>query len=133
MSHFVKVKSKLTDKDLLVKGLERLGYKVEIGDFVVTEYGQSSTAQIKLDKALGLSLQEDGTYSFVGDPYHATNQKVRNLYNKLDNFTKELTTAYSIEEAIKNLGEHQFFCTENTEGSVGEDGMITMCFESHSA
>ena len=130
MSHFVKAKTKLTNKTFVMSALSRLGYQAEECNFTVTEYGQSSKAEIKLDKSLALAVQEDGTYAFVGDPYHATNQKVRGLYGRLDKFTNELSTAYSIEEAVSNLADHQFFCNENAEGKIGEDGLIHMTFES---
>jgi hypothetical protein len=132
MSHFVKAKTKLSNKTFLMSALTRLGYTAKECNFTVTEYGQSSKAEIKLDKALGLAVQEDGTYALVGDPYHAINQKVRGLYGRLDDFTKELGTAYSIEEATSNLADHQFFCNENPEGKIGEDGLIHMCFTNYS-
>ena len=84
-----------------------------------------------LDKALGLSLQEDGTYAFVGDPYHASSQKVRKHYGRLENFTKELGVSYAVEETRDQLEQHQFFCTDNAEAKVSDDGLIHMVFESY--
>ncbi len=52
--------------------------------------------------------------------------------DKLDQLGTELGTAYAVEEACENLEQHQFFCTYNAEADVGEDGLITMTFESYS-
>ena len=130
MSHWSKVKTKLTNKETIKKALNRLGFEHKEGDHKITEYGTTEKAEILLDKSLGLSLQEDGTYAFVGDPYHCSG-KLRNYYGRLQNLTNELGTAYAVEEASVNLEQHQFFCTENSEAKIGEDGMIHMVFESY--
>lgn len=131
MSHWTKVKTKLSNKECVKKALARLGYEVQEGEFSVSEYGTTEKAELLLDKALGLSLQEDGTYAFVGDPYHARSQKIRQHYGRLDKFTGELATAYAVEETIEQLEQHQFFCNENAEAKVGDDGLIHMTFESY--
>lgn len=132
MSHWTKVKTKLGNLDHIQKALTRMGYQYELGNFSITEYGTTEKAEIRLDKSLGLSLQEDGTYAFVGDPYHCRTQGLSKYYRQLDKLTGELSTAYAIEEAKYNLEQQNFFCTENAEGKVGEDGLIHMCFESYS-
>lgn len=132
MSHYTKVKSKVSNLDHIKKALTRLGYKYEVGNFTVTEYGTSEKAEVLLDKSLGLSLQEDGTYAFVGDPYHCRTQNLSRYYGKLDKLESEVSTAYAVEEAIYNLEQHQYFLSENAEAKVGEDGMITLTFDSYS-
>ena len=108
-----------------------MGYDFQVGNFTITEYGTSEKAEILLDKSLGLSCQEDGTFAFVGDPYHCRTQNLRQFYGKLDKLTSTLATNYAVEEAIENLEQHQFFCTENSEAQAGEDGLIRMTFESY--
>jgi hypothetical protein len=132
MSHWTKVKTKLSNLEHVKKAITRLGYEFQEGNFKVTEYGTTEKAELLLDKSLGLSLQEDGTYAFVGDPYHCRTQGLGKYYGKLDKLTGELSTAYAIEEAKYNLEQQNFFCTDNAEGKVGEDGLIHMCFESYS-
>ena len=131
MSHWTKIKTKLSNKEVLKKALTRLGYEYQEGDFKVSQYGTTEKAELLLDPALGLSCQEDGTYAFVGDPYHGRNQKVRQHYGKLNKFTNEVSTAYAVEETIEQLEQHQFFCTENAEAKASEDGLIHMTFESY--
>lgn len=130
MSHFTKVKTKISNLDHIKSALSRMGYTFKEGDFKVTEYGTSEAAQILLDKSLGLSLQKDGTYAFVGDPWHCKTQKLREYYGKLGDLSTKLSTNYAIEEAKYNLEQQNFYCTDNEEGAIGEDGMITMVFES---
>lgn len=109
-----------------------MGYQPQVGDHKITQYDTTEKAEIKIDNAVGLSLQEDGTYSMVGDFYHSRTGGMRKYYGKNNQFTQDLQRDYAIEEAKQNLEEKQFFCTNNEEAEVGEDGMIRMTFESYS-
>jgi len=129
MSHWTKVKLKVTDEELVKKALTRMGFKYELGNFTVSEYGSSEKAEIKLDKSLGLSRQTDGTWAFVGDPYHCSTQNLRRYYGKVDQLSTELSTSYAVEEAKTALEAQSFFCTENENAQVGKDGLIHMTFE----
>lgn len=132
MSHFTVVKLKLRDKEILKKALERMGLQFQEGDFTITQYGKSSKAEIKMDNAVGLAVQEDGTFAMVGDFYHSKNQKLSKYYGRTQQFASDLSTAYAIEEATTRLEEQQFYCSENSEGEVNEEGMIVMRFTSWS-
>jgi hypothetical protein len=129
MSHWCKCRTKLNDKEFITKALTRLGYTYQEGSFTIKEYGKSEDAQIKLDESLGLSQQKDGTWAFVGDPYHCKTQQLRKYYGKITKLKEEVSTAYAIEETKDVLAEQRFFCTENEEANIGEDGMITMVYE----
>ena len=131
MSHWTKVKTKLTSLDLIKKALDRMELSYEEGNHTIKQYGKSEKAELKLDNAVGLSEQEDGTYAMVGDFYHASgNRKLRSYYGKASQFSADLGTAYAIEEAQESLSAQGFFCTENSDAEVGEDGLIHMTFES---
>lgn len=129
MSHWTKVKLKITDAELVKKALTRMGLTFQEGNHTITEYGTSEKAELLLDKSLGLSRQEDGTWAFVGDPYHCKTQNLRQWYGKLEGLSQNLATAYAIEEAKSILEAQSFFCTDNAEATVGQDGMINMTFE----
>jgi len=129
MSHWTKIQTKLREKDYLKKALTRMGLTFEEGSFTITQYGTTSKAEIRLDNAVGLALQEDGTYSMVGDFYHSRNSKLNRYYGNNAKFTEELSTAYAVEQTKGSLEEQQFFCSENEAGKVGSDGMIRMVFE----
>lgn len=130
MSHWTKVKTKLTSREIIEKALQRMGLGFQVGDFTITQYGTTEKAEIKLDNAVGLSQQEDGTWAMVGDFYHSHNRDLRKYYGKNKQFNTDLSTAYAVEEAVTRLEEKQFYCSENAEGEIGEDGLITMVFES---
>ena len=133
MSHFVKCVSKMNSLELINKALTRLGIKTESENSSVSAYGKTEEVALLLDKgdssvkgALGLSLQKDGTYSIVGDPYHCLNAKLRKYYGHLETQNQELNTAYSIEQAIKSVEDVGFSISENVEGEVSSDGLIHM-------
>lgn len=130
MSHWTKVQTKLRDLEILKKALTRMGLSFEEGKHTIKQYGKSEKAEIKLDSAVGLSVQNDGTYAMVGDFYHSSSNKLRKYYGRTTNFTADLSTAYAVEEATTRLEDQQFYCSENAEATVGEDGLITMVFES---
>lgn len=104
-----------------------MGFQVQTGDFTVTQYGQSSKAQLRVDEAVGFALQSDGTYSMVGDFYHARGN-LQKYYNHNAKFQQELTTAYAIEDAKQKLEDLNmgWEITENSEGVIGNDGLIRM-------
>lgn len=130
MSHWTKIQTKLRDLEVLKKALIRMGLEFSEGKHTISQYGTSEKAEIKLDNAVGLSIQKDGTYAMVGDFWHSQNGKLRKYYGKTEQFTSDLSTAYAVEEAVTRLEEQQFYCTENLEAEVGEDDLITMTFES---
>ena len=128
MSHWTKVKTKLRELDYIKKALSRMGLEFQEGNHTIKQYGTSEKAEIKLDDAVGLSRQEDGTWAMVGDFYHSRNQGLRKYYGNNNGFNTDLGTNYAIEQAKGQLEEQQFFCSENEEGKVGSDGMIRMTY-----
>src|SRR5690348_15248866 len=104
-SHWTKIKLKLSDQSIMVKALKRMGLKVEEGSFTITEYGESSEACIKVDKAVGFHREKDGTFSMVGDFYHASSAALKNYYSNQAKFQQDLNTAYGIEDALQKLDD----------------------------
>ena len=108
-----------------------MGLKAEEGNFTITQYGKSEKAEIKLDQAVGMSRQEDGTWAMVGDFYHAKERNLSKYYSRTNQFDTELSTKYAIEETKGELTKNHFYCSSNAEGAVGADGKIRMVFESY--
>ena len=131
MSHWTTVKTKLNDMSVLKKALKRMGLESQEGEFPITQYETTEIAQLKIDDAVGLSRQEDGTFALIGDFWHSTNRKLKSYYGNNEKFATDLSTAYSVENAFADLESKNFFCTENEKAEVGEDGFITMTFESY--
>jgi hypothetical protein len=126
MSHWTKIQLKLTDEQILIKALKRMGVNAETGNFKISQYGQTSDASVRVDNAIGFVKAKDGTFSMVGDFYHSQGA-FKKFYGKNDQFQRELTTAYGIEDAKQKLSDYGGWeITENEEGLVGADGMIRM-------
>ena len=127
MSHWTKIKLQLSDQSILEKALTRMGLKVETGKFKVSQYGTTEEVSVRVDNSVGFVKQADGTFSMVGDFYHAKG-KLNGYYGKNDKFQQDLNVAYGIEDAKQKLEDlgMGFEITENEEGVIGKDGMIRM-------
>ncbi len=138
MSHWVKTKCEVKDKGLLKKALAHLGWEFEEGNFIVEQYGTKEKAEILLApdnavkgrNALGLSLQADGTWALVGDPYHAAhNHPLRKYYGQGAKFANDLALAYTVVDAKERCEEQGFEALDNDAAVVGPDGKIRMTFQ----
>ncbi len=122
----------MNDISMIKKGLKRMGLEVVAEDAEVTQYGTTEKVKLLLDKgdnkqgALGLALQADGTYAVVGDPYHCTNSKLRAFYGKQQELSQKLSLNYTVAKAISDCEDLGFAIEENSEATVGSDGMIQM-------
>ena len=132
MSHWTTVKTKLNDQSLVRKALKRMGLEAQEGEFTITQYGTSETAQLMVDEAVGLARQKDGTFAMVGDFWHSKDRTAKSYYGRAEKFATDLSTAYAVEEAFTSLQDQNFFCTENEDAEVAEDGLITLSFERYS-
>lgn len=132
MSHWCKVSTSLRDLSIAEKALKRMGLEVTSRNTRISAEGKSRIAELSLDTSnqLGLARENDGSLSIVGDPYYTRNSKLKSYYSKLDLLTKELNTAYAIEEAVSKVEEVGFQITENLEGIIDPDGFIYITAES---
>lgn len=130
MSHWTKVKLKVTDEETLVAALKRMGAKsVQTGTKTISQYGRSDVASVWVDDAVGFKKEADGTYSMIGDFYHSKSE-LRKFYGREQEFERELTLAYGIEDTIMKMESLGFELTENPEAKVGQDGLIRLEFTS---
>ena len=129
MSHWTTVKTKLNNQTTVRKALKRMGFEAQEGNFKITQYGTTESAQLKLDEAVGLARQKDGTFAMIGDFWHSNNRALKSYYNNGEKFVQNLSTAYAVEEAFGTLEDQNFFCSENEEAEIGEDGLITLTFQ----
>jgi hypothetical protein len=115
LSHWTKVSTKITQIDALKKALEKMGLNFSEGDHKITQYGTSENAELKLDDAVGLSRQKDGTFAMVGDFYHSNNSKLSCYYCNPQKFSTDLSLAYAEAESVLRLEEQEFSLSERTE------------------
>jgi len=98
MSHKTDVKTKLNNKQYVIKALQNLGYKIEVAeegkklttrgyysntksdvDILITETPNGKTTH----NEIGLQEQEDGTFVCTGDYYFASGVSAQLLTNNL--------------------------------------------------
>lgn len=96
---------------------------VNTGTKTITQYGQSDTASIWVDEAIGFKLEKDGTYTMVGDFYHSRGE-FKKYYGQNAKFEQELNCAYAIEDVKAKVDELGFTIDENPDFKIGTDGMI---------
>jgi len=98
MSHKTDVKTKLNNKEYIIKALKNLGYKFQVaeeGKKLTTRgyYGSTKSAVDILitelpnghntNDEIGIQEQEDGTYTCTGDYYFARGLSAQELTNTL--------------------------------------------------
>ncbi len=115
MSHKTDVKTKLNNKEYIIKALNNLGYKIEVAeegkklsthgrykatksdvDILITELPNGSTTQ----NEIGLQEQTDGTFICTGDYYFARGLSAQMLTN---NITVEAKKE-EVSDRLMNLG-----------------------------
>ena len=70
MSHFSKIKTKLTDKDTLLKALLVLGEKVDVNQELVNPIGHDHDkvlCEVTIGTDIGFRRNQSGTYELVTD------------------------------------------------------------------
>lgn len=134
MSHWTRIKLKMTDEETLVKALERMGCSnVQTGTKQISAYGQSDTANVWTDNGgVGFKKEKDGTYSMVGDFYHAQG-KMRDYYNRNEQFQEDLNGAYGIEDTMAKVNALGlgFELTGNEQFEEDEEGVIRLEFTTY--
>ena len=128
MSHIVKAKLSINNESVLKKALTRMGLNYEEGEFALT--GTNQKVQLLLERDhLGLQRQQDQSFMLVGDPYYCQNAKLRKYYNHVEQFDRDVKTAYAVVETTEQLETMGFVCTDNAEGKV-KNNKVRMVFQS---
>jgi len=98
MSHKTDVKTKLNNKQYIIKALQKLGYGIEVAEEgkTLSTRGRYASTKSEVDilitstpngnttnKEIGLQKQEDGTYVCTGDYYFASGVTSQLLTNNL--------------------------------------------------
>jgi len=127
MSHKTDVKTKLNNKEYIIKGLNNLGYKFEVAennkklstrgrfastksdvDILITHLPDGSST----NNEIGMTEQEDGSFIATGDYYFAQNLSSTKLCNTLTVEAKKV----EVNDRLMALGfqmEQEFNDTTN--------------------
>ena len=130
MSHFTEVKTKLKNKERIMKVLENLGFEVvteeeglKNGVNVRGYFDDTTAADFKiLTKSkydIGFVSNDDGTYEVIGD--WELMPKVSGIEQEL--FVNKLSQEYA-HETVKELAEQKGYSVDYIESE--EDGTIEM-------
>jgi hypothetical protein len=122
MSHMIKARTFIRDKDILCAALTRLNWKFNFKDDSIITLGENDRVQ--------LVLQKDNTWMIVGDPYYEPS--LRCYYNRTHDMIAHIQTQYNVILATQQLQRMGYVCTENEEGEVdAQQSQIQMVFESY--
>lgn len=141
MSHFSRVKSQITIKEALVKGLQRLGLPVEVHDKpvqLINTWGDRAIAEVIVRRSylsikgairecrsdLGFSWNtSDGVYQILFDEsYEFRHSILLEKFSNYQNFRMQLEAAYQIESLPILYPDAHFNISEEVQA---EDGSYT--------
>jgi hypothetical protein len=118
MSHFSRIETQMTDKEIVLKALKDMGFTAQEGDQQVQGFGGQKTAveiRIPLKMSYDIGLRKRGAaYEIVGDWFG-----VRGLNQK--SFTDQLMQRYAYHATRAKLEEQGF---DMVEEKVEETGQI---------
>lgn len=117
MSHFSRIQTQMSDKDILLKALKDLGFTIQEGDQQVMGFGGQKTAveiRIPLKMSYDVGLRKKGSaYEIVADWYG-----VRGMNQK--EFTNKLMQRYAYHATRTKLEEQGFDMVEEKMEETGQ-------------
>jgi hypothetical protein len=138
LSHYTKVKTKITNKELLVRALEDMGFKreqVEVHDKPVNLFGyqndkRNDVAEVVLRRAavggasndIGFKLQEDGTFGAIISEYDGgsngackKNDRTKNIRAYNSDWLKMLNQRYAYHHIKQQLADQNVYIESERE------------------
>jgi len=102
MSHWVKCKSKINNKSILLEALKELKIGVIDSKEIYSQYNRkTSYADIAfVGGAVGMKRGKDGMFSLIGDPYDSKDKLIRSYYGK-ENELMDLIKGKYLETKVK--------------------------------
>lgn len=119
MSHFSRIKTKIVEKEYLLRALQEMGYQYEEGNLTIGGFGGNSTRveikiPLRLSGDIGLRKGAEG-YEIIADWWG-----VRGVKQK--EFTEQLNQRYAYAATRARLEEQGFNLVEEAQ----ENGEIRM-------
>ena len=102
MSHFTTLKTKLTDKDVLVKALNTLSYATQenvLLDNPVNHQHEQVRVEVGITRYVGFKLGDDGTLHLVAE-LDAWEEPIT-----VDRFLEKVTQEYARETVLETVQE----------------------------
>ena len=105
MSHFTTLKTKLTDKDVLVKALNTLSYATQenvLLDNPVNHQHEQVRVEVGITRYVGFKLGDDGTLHLVAE-LDAWEEPIT-----VDRFLEKVTQEYARETVLETVQEQGY-------------------------
>ena len=105
MSHFTTLKTKLTDKDVLVKALNTLSYATQenvLLDNPVNHQHEQVRIEVGITRYVGFKLGDDGTLHLVAE-LDAWEEPIT-----VDRFLEKVTQEYARETVLETVQEQGY-------------------------
>ncbi len=122
MSHFSRIKTKMVEKEFILKALTDMGYKPETGDLAARGFGgQKAPVEIKVHAGLfgsdiGLRKGADA-YEIVADWWGVVGTKQKEFVN-------QLTQRYAYHATRAKLAEQGFDLVSEEVGAEGKIHLV---------
>jgi len=139
MSHFSRIRTKISNRKALVNGLERLGLKAEVHETptqLINTWGDKDFAEVIVRRSefslgdnlcradLGFRLNtETQSYEAVFDQHEFRNTILKEKFASYTNFVAQLQCAYEIENVLLLYPASQYNISEPV---LTEDGSYTL-------
>jgi len=120
MSHFSKIKTRMVEKEHLLKAIKDLGYNYVEGDQELNSFGNVEQVQIRIPIALSYDIglrQTQNGYEVVADWWG-----VRGI-NQAD-FVQKLTQRYAYHAAVARMQEQGFTLAQEEIGNQGQIRLV---------
>lgn len=121
MSHITRIKTKIINREYLLKALDDLNLAYEEGEFEIGGFGSSKVSvqiRIKLPWSYDIGLrQTNGSYEIIADWWG-----VHGL--KKEDFTAQLLQRYAYHAAIEALQRKGFSLASEEQQSTGEIHLV---------
>ena len=120
MSHFSRIQTQLTEQTLLLKALQDLGCKVNVGNGILRAIGGFSRVNAEIVANLPGSgrligfVRQGAHYAIVADWWGVSN-------SKREEFTSKLTQRYAYHAALDKLQEQGFTIAHE---ETSQDGQV---------
>ncbi len=148
MSHYSKIKTKISNRDFLVKALNDLGFTkemIKVSDIPMQLEGyqgdkRADTAEIVIPRRfvggssndLGFKLQEDGTWGAIISDFDKSsgqshkNDRTAGMRGYGENWLNALTQRYNYQHIKQQVADNGYYITEERE----ENGEVFMEIQS---
>jgi len=120
MSHWSTIKTQITDKEILIKTLTDLGYKVETDGIVNGYRGAKIPAEVLINTEtpynIGFSRQTSNCYEFIMDVWGV---ELHNPTIKSTEFIKSVNRKYAENKAHATLKKYGYLTGSSVEDNQG--------------